>query len=156
MKICEFLKKENIIIDLKSRTKEKAFEEIINAAKFSQEKKKLIYLSLMQREVLGTTGIGNGVAIPHARSVVLNKLHLYIGLSSKGIEYDAMDGKPVHLIFLIMAPPLDTSNQYLILLGKVAGLSRKMVKKKAFLKIKTEEDLINQIKELENDMEDDI
>lgn len=156
MKISDFLKKENIIIDLKARTKEKAFEEIINNAKFSQDKKKLIYLSLMQREILGTTGIGNGIAIPHARSVVLNKLHLHVGVSSKGIEYDAMDGKPVHLVFLIMAPPLDTSNQYLILLGKVAALSKKMIRKKSFLKLKTEDDFIKQIMEFENNTEDDI
>lgn len=156
MNISSFLKKENIIIDLKSKTKEKVFEEILSSLKISKEKKDLILLSLKQREVLGTTGIGNGIAIPHARSVVLNKLSLFVGLSKAGVEYESMDGKPVHLIFLIVAPPLDTSNQYLILLGKIAQLSRKLVKKKDFLKIDSSEEFLNLIKKHETDMEDEI
>lgn len=156
MNISSFLKKENIIIDLKSKTKEKVFEEILSSLKLSKEKKDLILLSLKQREVLGTTGIGNGIAIPHARSVVLNKLSLFVGLSKSGVEYESMDGKPVHLIFLIVAPPLDTSNQYLILLGKIAQLSRKLVKKKDFLKIDSSEEFLNLIKKHETDMEDEI
>jgi len=156
MNISAFLKKENIIIDLKSKTKEKVFEEILSSLKISKEKKDLILLSLKQREVLGTTGIGNGIAIPHARSVVLNKLSLFVGLSKSGVEYESMDGKPVHLVFLIIAPPLDTSNQYLILLGKIAQLSRKLVKKKDFLKIDSPEDFLTLIKKHESDMEDDV
>ncbi|HAV92478.1 TPA: hypothetical protein DCW38_04780 [candidate division WOR-3 bacterium] len=156
MNISSFLKNENVILNIKSKTKDKALEEVVNKIDLSKEKKELVLLSLKQREVLGTTGIGNGIAIPHARSVVLNKLCLYVGLSTSGIEYDSMDGKPVHILFLIIAPPLDTSNQYLILLGKIASLSKKLVKKKDYLKVAGEEDLINLIKKYESDMEDEL
>lgn len=156
MNISNFLKKENIILSVKSKTKDKALEEIVSQISLSKEKKDLVLLSLKQREVLGTTGIGSGIAIPHARSVVLDKLCLYVGLSTAGIEYDSMDGKPVHIVFLIIAPPLDTSNQYLILLGKIAALSKKLVKKKEFLKVKTEDELTALIKKYESEMEDEI
>ncbi|MEO0237003.1 MAG: PTS sugar transporter subunit IIA [candidate division WOR-3 bacterium] len=156
MLISQFLKKENVIFDLKSKTKDKALEEMVDKMKLSKEKKDLILLSLKQREILGTTGIGNGIAIPHARSVVLDKLCLYIGISPKGIEYEALDGKNVNIIFLIIAPPLDSSNQYLILLGKIAALSKKLIKKKDYLKIDNYEDFIELIKKMEESMEDEI
>ncbi|HAF07521.1 MAG: PTS sugar transporter subunit IIA [bacterium] len=156
MLISHFLKKENVIFDLKSKTKDKALEEMVDKIKLSKEKKELVLLSLKQREVLGTTGIGNGIAIPHARSVVLDKLCLYIGISPKGIEYEALDGKNVNIIFLIIAPPLDSSNQYLILLGKIAALSKKLIKKKDYLKIDKYEDFIALIKKMEESMEDEI
>ncbi|MEO0234955.1 MAG: PTS sugar transporter subunit IIA [candidate division WOR-3 bacterium] len=156
MLISQFLKKENVIFDLKSKTKDKALEEMVDKMKLSKEKKDLILLSLKQREILGTTGIGNGIAIPHARSVVLDKLCLYVGISPKGIEYEALDGKNVNIIFLIIAPPLDSSNQYLILLGKIAALSKKLIKKKDYLKIDNYEDFIELIKKMEESMEDEI
>ncbi|MEJ5307877.1 MAG: PTS sugar transporter subunit IIA [candidate division WOR-3 bacterium] len=156
MLISQFLKKDNVIFDLKSKTKDKALEEMVDRMKLSKEKKDLILLSLKQREILGTTGIGNGIAIPHARSVVLDKLCLYVGISQKGIEYESLDGKNVNIIFLIIAPPLDSSNQYLILLGKIAALSKKLIKKKDYLKIDNYEDFIELIKKMEESMEDEI
>jgi len=154
--ISGFLKKENVILNIKSKTKDGALEEIVNKIDLTKEKKELVLLSLKQREVLGTTGIGSSIAIPHARSVVLNKLCLYVGLSRTGIEYDSMDGKPVYILFLIIAPPLDTSNQYLILLGKIASLSKKLVRKKGYLKVENEDQLIALIKKYENDIEDEL
>jgi len=109
------------------------------------KRKKRSYTSVIkQREILGTTGIGNGIAIPHARSVVLDKLCLYVGISPKGIEYESLDGKNVNIIFLIIAPPLDSSNQYLILLGKIADTNqKKLIKKKDYLKIDNYEDFMH-------------
>ncbi|MFO8062541.1 MAG: PTS sugar transporter subunit IIA [bacterium] len=152
--IKDFIKEENIILNLKSRKKDSAIEEMLAETDFTEDKKKLISHSLKQREVLGTTGIGKGIAIPHARSLVLDKLELYIGVSKKGIEYDSMDGKPVHIIFLIMAPPLDTANQYLILLGRIAALSRKITKNNDFMDIDSKENFIEMIEELENNREE--
>lgn len=156
MLISSFLKKENVIFDLKNKTKDKVLEEMVDRMKLSKEKKELILLSLKQREILGTTGIGNGIAIPHARSVVLDKLCLYVGISKTGVEYDSLDGKKVNLIFLIIAPPLDTSNQYLMLLGKIASFSKKIIKKKEYLKIDNYEDFIKMIQKYEESMEDNL
>ncbi|MCL4867211.1 MAG: PTS sugar transporter subunit IIA, partial [Gemmatimonadales bacterium] len=77
---------------------------------------------VLRREQLGSTGFGHGIAIPHARSLVVHRLRLAFGRHPAGVEYGAMDGKPVHSLFLIVAPPHEVSNQYLPILGKVAQL----------------------------------
>jgi fructose-specific phosphotransferase system IIA component len=80
--------------------------------------------ALMTRENMGSTGIGNGIAIPHSRTLVANKLTVLAARSIEGIDFDAMDGKPVHLIFLILAPPQEQNNQYLPLLGRLVETLR--------------------------------
>jgi mannitol/fructose-specific phosphotransferase system IIA component (Ntr-type) len=75
---------------------------------------------LKKRENLGSTGIGKGVAIPHCRSLVVDRLRVVYGRKADGLDFDAIDGKPVHHIFLIVAPPVEISNQYLPVLGKIA------------------------------------
>jgi mannitol/fructose-specific phosphotransferase system IIA component (Ntr-type) len=89
--------------------------------------------ALMTRENMGSTGIGNGIAIPHSRTLVANKLTVLAARSIEGINFDAMDGEPVHLIFLILAPPQEQNNQYLPLLGRLvetlrdAGVRKKLL-----------------------------
>jgi mannitol/fructose-specific phosphotransferase system IIA component (Ntr-type) len=79
---------------------------------------------LQRRETLGSTGVGRGIAIPHCRSNVVSRLRLAFGHHPTGIEYQAIDSRPVHDFFLIVAPPLEISNQYLPVLGKIAQLAK--------------------------------
>jgi mannitol/fructose-specific phosphotransferase system IIA component (Ntr-type) len=79
---------------------------------------------LQRRESLGSTGFGRGIAIPHCRSLVASRLWIAYGQSRNGVEFHAMDGKPVHHVFLIVAPPLEISNQYLPVLGRVAQFAK--------------------------------
>ena len=79
---------------------------------------------LQRRESLGSTGMGRGIAIPHCRSLVANRLRLAYGYSRAGIQFQAIDGKPVHHLFLIVAPPLEISNQYLPVLGRIAQFAK--------------------------------
>jgi mannitol/fructose-specific phosphotransferase system IIA component (Ntr-type) len=79
---------------------------------------------LKRRENLGSTGIGRGIAIPHCRSLVVNKLRVAFGRKKEGLDFKAIDEKPVHFFFLIVAPPLEVSNQYLPVLGKIAQFSK--------------------------------
>ncbi len=69
-------------------------------------------------------GIGRGIAIPHCRSLVVNKLRVAFGRKKDGVDFKAIDEKPVHFFFLIVAPPLEVSNQYLPVLGKIAQFSK--------------------------------
>src|SRR2546430_4370436 len=68
---------------------------------------------LKRRETLGSTGIGQNIAIPHCRALAVNRLRVAFGRKLDGIDFNAIDGKPVHYFFLIVAPPLEVSNQYL-------------------------------------------
>lgn len=79
---------------------------------------------LQRRETVGSTGMGRGIAIPHGRSLVASRLRLAYGHSRHGVEYRALDGRPVHHLFLIVAPPLEISNQYLPVLGRVAQFAK--------------------------------
>jgi len=65
-----------------------------------------------------------GIAIPHCRSLVVNKLRVAFGRKKDGLDFKAIDEKPVHFFFLIVAPPLEVSNQYLPVLGKIAQFSK--------------------------------
>jgi nitrogen PTS system EIIA component len=79
---------------------------------------------IQRRENLGSTGIGRGIAIPHCRSLVVNRLRLAFGHRREGVEYLAIDGRPVYHFFLIVAPPLEISNQYLPVLGRIAQFAK--------------------------------
>jgi PTS system nitrogen regulatory IIA component len=76
----------------------------------------------MNRESLGSTAIGKGVAFPHGRSVAVPELTLLFARSENGVEFDALDKKPTHLFFLIIAPPQDKENLYLQVLGHLVEL----------------------------------
>ncbi len=79
---------------------------------------------LQRRETLGSTGVGRGIAIPHCRSLVVSRLRLAYGHHRTGVDFQAIDNGPVFDFFLIVAPPLEISNQYLPVLGKIAQFAK--------------------------------
>jgi mannitol/fructose-specific phosphotransferase system IIA component (Ntr-type) len=107
--------------DLKAKTKDEVLEELVQPLIDQGEikGKSIVIETLNQRETLGSTGIGKGVAIPHCRTLAASKMLIVIGISKLGIPYDSIDGKKVHLFFLIVAPPQDKENLYLPILGRV-------------------------------------
>ena len=84
----------------------------------------MLFKMLKRRETLGSTGIGQNIAIPHCRSLVVSKLRVAFGRKLEGVDFKAIDDKPVHYFFLIVAPPLEVSNQYLPVLGKIAQFAK--------------------------------
>jgi PTS system nitrogen regulatory IIA component len=119
MKLAEFFAQNEIGLDLKAETKEEALREMVDLLGVG-EKSEELYSLLKKRENLGSTGIGKGVAIPHCRSLVVDRLRVVYGRKEKGLSFGAVDDKPVHHLFLIVAPPVEISNQYLPVLGKIA------------------------------------
>ena len=119
MKLVEFFARNEIDLDLKAQTKEDALREMVDLLDVG-EKSDELYSLLKKRENLGSTGIGKGVAIPHCRSLVVDRLRVVYGRKKAGLTFGAVDGKPVHHLFLIVAPPVEISNQYLPVLGKIA------------------------------------
>ena len=104
--------------------------------------KGLVLEMLTRRESLGSTGIGKGIAIPHGRSLAAPELSIVFARSAEGIDFDALDKKPVYLFFLIVAPPHDRSNIYLPVLGKIvervkeARIRSKLMKVESFEELK--------------------
>ncbi|HEU4464074.1 MAG TPA: PTS sugar transporter subunit IIA [Gemmatimonadota bacterium] len=119
MKLVEFFAQNEVDLDLKAESKEDALREMVELLGVG-EKSEELYSLLRKRENLGSTGIGKGVAIPHCRSLVVDRLRVVYGRKEKGLPFSAVDDKPVHHLFLIVAPPVEVSNQYLPVLGKIA------------------------------------
>jgi len=101
---------------------------------------------LQQREKLGSTGIGDGVAIPHGKVSDLHELVVAFGRSKKGIAFDAIDGKPVHLFFLLLAPE-NSTGQHLKALAKISKMLKTPNFRKKLIEAKTKSDLYKAIVE---------
>ncbi len=123
MKPADFLAPDLINLNLQSSTKEEVLRELVSMLDVKEEYKPILLDMVLQREQLGSTGIGGGIAIPHGRSLIVNRLHLVCGISKKGVYFQAVDRKKVFLFFLVIAPHREVSNQYLPLLGSIARLA---------------------------------
>ena len=96
---------------------------------------RIVLEALKTREKLGSTGIGKGVALPHSRSTVTDSLTLLMARSHEGIQFEAIDDKPVHLFFMILAPHQEKTSEYLPLLGKLVEVTKDANVRKRLLKV---------------------
>jgi len=142
------LRADRINLDLKSKRKPEVLRELVLMIRSGDTAEQLLQ-TLQKREELGSTGIGKGIAIPHGRSLLLDKLEIAVGRSTKGVEFDAIDKKPVHLFFLVMAPPQDPGNQYLITLGRIALVCQELTKRRQLFDPQTPEEFIELVRSLE-------
>lgn len=124
MELREFFSVDAVQLDLKGTTKDDILVELIGLLQLDEKNEQMLFKMLKRRENLGSTGIGRGIAIPHTRSVVVQKLRVAFGRKREGVEFKAIDDKAVNFFFLIVAPPLEVSNQYLPVLGKIAQFSK--------------------------------
>ncbi len=122
--LAEFFQETLCIFNLESPDKRGALAEMVDciSREYQLKDKDLILEMLMNRESLGSTAIGKGVAFPHGRSIAVRELTLLFARSQNGVEFDALDKKPTHLFFLIIAPPQDRENLYLQVLGHLVEL----------------------------------
>ena len=106
MKISELLNPQAIVADLKATGKDAALSELTDAllAVAPSLRRDEVLQVLQERERLGSTGIGDGVAIPHGKLKGMPELMLAFGRSSAGVDFESMDGQPAHLFFLLLAP----------------------------------------------------
>lgn len=106
MRLTDFLKKEHIKVFLKAKNKQDAIRELVNmiVTDKSEQQKDEILKAFMDREEISSTGIGHGIAIPHARKNVFEDLIAACGLAEDPIDFNSLDKKPVKVIFLILCP----------------------------------------------------
>ena len=124
MELREFFSEDAVQLNLAGTSKDDVLKELISLLKLDEKSEGMLYKMLKRRENLGSTGIGRGIAIPHCRSLVVQKLRVAFGRKKEGVDFKAIDEKPVNFVFLIVAPPLEVSNQYLPVLGKIAQFSK--------------------------------
>jgi len=124
MRLRELFTAESVELDLQSEDKDGVLKELVALLHLDQKSESILYKTLKRRENLGSTGIGKGIAIPHCRSLVVKRLRLAYGRRRAGLDFNAIDDAPVKNFFLIIAPPLEVSNQYLPVLGKIAQFAK--------------------------------
>ncbi|MDO9572350.1 MAG: PTS sugar transporter subunit IIA [Candidatus Omnitrophota bacterium] len=152
MQIMDFLSKKAIITDIKSTRKEDVIKEmvdlLIEAGDVEKRNRNKLIDALMSREALGSTAIGQGIAIPHAKCDCVNKLVAAFGLSKKGVDFDSLDGELAYIFFLLVAPQ-DSAGPHLKALARISRLLkdkyfrdtlRACIDEKSVTKIITQED----------------
>ncbi len=134
MKFSELINKNYIIPEFKGSTKKQVLEELVEAlASKNVEIDKVVLLNaLLEREKLGSTGIGDGVAIPHGKLNGLDNIILLFGKSGQGVDFDAIDRKPVCLVFLLVAPA-DSAGLHLKALARLSRMLREKEFKNSLL-----------------------
>ena len=125
MKISEFLNKSAIKIGVDASEKEDALKELVDVLATLQDvgDKKAIVKALIERENLGSTGIGQGIAIPHGKTDKVKELVAVLGISKKGVNFEALDGELVYIFFLLVAPK-ETAGPHLKALAQISRLLR--------------------------------
>jgi Ca2+-transporting ATPase len=147
MKISDFLDRQLVEAHLKSHTKDEVLDEIVNRISTGKKikNKQEVLEKILARERQITTGIGNGVAIPHTRIENLKEAVLFVGLSKHGINFSSTDGRPVHLIVLFLTPLLE-SELHLKILSKVGTLLNNGVLVEQLMHCSTNDELYHLLK----------
>ncbi len=153
MKIMDFLSEEAITTDLKSVNKTEAIKELVELLIISgdvdkKDKNKVVEL-LLAREALGSTAIGHNVGIPHAKADCVKSLVGAFGLSRKGVDFDSLDGEPVYIFFLLLAPQ-DSAGPHLKALARISRLIKDKYFRDTLKAAKDKKDIIRII-ETEDD-----
>ncbi len=147
MELRDFFSEDAIKLELEGTTKDDVLKELIGLLGLDEKSEGMLFKMLKRRENLGSTGIGRGIAIPHCRSLVVSKLRVAFGRKPNGLDFTAIDEKPVNFFFLIVAPPLEVSNQYLPVLGKIAQFSKEPDVPERLLKLQQPAEFMELLKE---------
>lgn len=147
MKILDVLQKEAIIVDLKSNDKKGVLDELVTpVARISGINHENLMRVLMERERLGSTGIGGGIGIPHGKLKELESLVLGFGLSKKGVDFESMDGRPTHIFFLLITPE-NSTGLHLKLLARISRILKNDPFKEKLLDANDREEIFSIIME---------
>lgn len=151
MKICEVLHKEAILADLKARNKKGILEELVGpVADIADVPQEDLVKVLLDRERLGSTGIGGGIGIPHGKMKDLDSLVLGFGLSRRGVDFESLDGKPAHIFFLLVTPE-NSTGLHLKLLARISRILKNEPFKDRLLDASDRDEILSIIKEEDED-----
>jgi len=152
MKILDVLPKKAILSDLKSLDKKGVLEELVTPiASIAGINHEYLVSVLMEREQLGSTGIGEGIGIPHGKVKDLESLVLGCGLSRKGVDFESMDGLPTHIFFLLVTPE-NSTGLHLKMLSRISRILKNDPFKQKLLNATNSDEIYSIIKEEEEEL----
>jgi PTS system nitrogen regulatory IIA component len=148
MNILDILDEESILPEIKSANKKEVIEELAALAARQNDDLELDLLveKLLEREKLGSTGVGDGVAIPHAKFFGVEKVIAVFGRSIDGVDFDSMDDKKAHLFFLLVAPESSTGS-HLKALARISRLMQNSAFRAGLMEAKSREELFKTFSE---------
>lgn len=148
MKIMEFLNKKATSVALESRDKKGVIKELlellVRAGEIRPRDREKLVKVLMDREMLGSTGIGQGIGIPHGKSPTVKKLVGAVGISKEGVNFDSLDGEPVYIFFLLLASQ-ESAGPHLKALARISRLLKDKYFRELLKNTTTGKELINVI-----------
>lgn len=150
MKLSKFCGEDLISFELKGGSKNEVISELVDLASRSKLVKdgSELLKDILEREKLVTTGVGYGVAFPHAKSKAVKGIVIAFGRSKKGVDFDSMDRKPVHLFFLIAAPE-DAIGAHLNVMARLSYLMKSEKNRDKLTKIKSPKELLEVLDSVE-------
>jgi len=150
MKLSKFCGEDLISFELKRESKNEVISELVNLSSGSKLVKdgSELLKDILEREKLVTTGVGYGVAFPHAKSKAVKGIVIAFGRSKKGVDFDSMDKKPVHLFFLIAAPE-DAIGAHLNVMARLSYLMKSEKNRDKLMKIKSPKELLEVLDSVE-------
>ncbi|MDZ4684915.1 MAG: PTS sugar transporter subunit IIA [Planctomycetaceae bacterium] len=153
MKLCDFVVADAIVPDLQAGTKEQAIRAMVASLKAAgsvkAEDEDGIVSAILKREELGSTGIGNGVAVPHTKHASVDKLVATVALAREGVDFASLDGEPVFILFLLVSPP-DRPGDHLRGLENISRHLRNQSFCKFLRQSKTKAAVIDLLREADN------
>ncbi|MBI9076869.1 MAG: PTS sugar transporter subunit IIA [Desulfatibacillum sp.] len=151
MKILDNITPECMLCDLQARDKKGIIEELATpVAQAAGVKVEDMVRVLLERERLGSTGVGNGIGIPHGKMKELKNLHLGFGISRQGVDFESIDRKPTHIFFLL-AVPADSAGLHLAMLAQISRLLRDEAFRKRLMAIDSPQEVIQAIGEADQE-----
>ena len=150
MKLSKFCGEDLISFELKEESKNEVISELVDLASRSKLVKNGndLLKDILEREKLVTTGVGYGVAFPHAKSKAVKGIVIGFGRSKNGVDFDSMDKKPVHLFFLIAAPE-DAIGAHLNVMARLSYLMKSERNRDKLMKIKSPKELLEVLDSVE-------
>lgn len=143
-KLSNYLKVQTVKLDLDSKDKNQLlkdlYESFSNAPEITDKKK--CFEDILEREKLGSTGIGKGVAIPHAKTQGVKDIIMTVGVCKNEISYDSIDASPVNIVFMFLSP-VEMSQEYLIMLARISRLIKEDSFRNQILNAKTNEEIFD-------------
>ena len=148
MKITDFLNEKAVSADLKASTKDEVVRELVDILAKAEgiKNREALVKVLLSREALGSTGIGQGVGIPHGKTDSVKKLVAAFGICHQGVNFDALDGEPVYIFFLLVAPE-DSAGPHLKALARISRLLKDKFFRESLKALSDEKTILKLIRE---------
>lgn len=148
MALIDLIEETVVRAPLKATSKEGAIRELVEtlAAAGKILDTETAYRSVLDREAKGSTGLEEGIAVPHGKTLAARELTIAIGVSPDGVEFGSMDGKPARLLFLILAPP-DKAGPHIEALAEIARMSRSKAFCQALASCRSPAEVVRMLKE---------